>query len=103
MAIPSTLGAFRSSRLLAFVLLGGAGAARSINVVFVMPYLQMVRVCCSTLTMPNGPFVVCINLFYVCLSVVFALFKLPVSDGLSTNTNSLALRTGVPCTPFSYS
>lgn len=86
-----------------FVLSEGASVARYIQIVFRTPFSSIISVCCCTLIMQYGPSALGINLSYVGLSIVFKLFVLTTSGGLSTDTNSFVLKTGISQTRLSFS
>lgn len=72
--------------------LGGARIRKLIDIVFVIPVLSTVSVCCCTLAIWYGPSDVDIELLYVSQSLLLALSLLPASGFLSMKNNFLVWR-----------
>lgn len=92
---------FRSSLTPAAVLVGETATARLIDIVFGTRFFTMVSECCWILVLWNDPCDIGISVFYVGSSVSFKLLTLPGSGGLSTNTSSVFMKTGVSRTLLS--
>lgn len=95
MAFSSPLKTFCRLPPLTSVLLGEAAVSRLIGIAFETQFSSMVRVCCLTLIMPNGPYAFGIKSLCGGLFVVMKQFVFIASASLSSSTKTILLKTGL--------